>query len=195
MVAFIQLLKILFPFLKEWLFDKKTFKAWLKRNFATLFMLILLLLMFYTLERMLQHVMFVKKQYSELKTANNDLLRQRKWLSQRYEAQSKIAKTLMDENRNYQSKVSKYEHWMAACGMNYLLEEVEMPTCSNGRSVTNSSSSRPTSTTRPPASRPTRRPPRTTRTPQSTDNPDRKPTSPNSKETQTRIRELWGQKQ
>lgn len=184
MVAFVSLLKILFPFLKEWFFDKKTFKNWFRKNFGVIIMTILVLLMFYAFQKMLTHVIYVKQQYHTLAESNARLVRQNKWLVKRTDDQNKRIVALTEQNAASQVKILKYEHWMAACGMNYLQEEITMPVCTNerrsstpARRPAQSSSNRNTGrSTRPGINKP-----RTTT-----------PSTTNPKQTQNHIRELWG---
>lgn len=178
------------PFIREWLFKSKSFKAWLKRHASQLFYFALICVMVFvcyhlflaaTHAHTLRNAEAVKR--AEVEKKYNDLLQSTQAERDDEAKQRSAILALTDQNQQQAVVIVTYQRWMQACGMDYSqLNANPAPTC------------RVTITTRP-----TYRPPSTGASAQIVPKPKKKKSTPQPPRTEEprsdltkQVQELWG---
>lgn len=168
------LFRYIWPFIKEWFFDKRTIINWFKKNYVVFCLLLAVVFQGYLTWKMLLHTIAVKAQATTIQAEYKKVQDELTWRRQRMTTLSAQIKTTLDEREALRDKINTYEHWMSACGMNFNAPETEMPTCTNGRSSATSTSASSRSST---GSKPRRKPSK----------------SSNNSELADRVKQIWGQ--
>lgn len=121
--------RYLWPFIKEWFFDKRTILNWLRKNYIPFIMTIVILVLGFMNFKMLMYSVDIKDRASAV-------LDEHEKLTEKYEDQTKRAgdlmvsvKNLTDSNEVLLEKIDRYERWMSACGMDYTVEPPTVPRC------------------------------------------------------------------
>lgn len=134
------ILRYLWPFMKEWFFDKRTVVNWLKKHWVLLSFTILVVVLGYSNFKITMYVINLKQQTMETQERNDTL-------QTLYRDQTKRAGLLIVEVKRLEKelalsntalegaedKIKLYEHWMESCGMNHNAPAETMPKCTSAQ--------------------------------------------------------------
>lgn len=130
------ILRYLWPFMKEWFFDKRTVVNWLKKHWVLLSFTILVTVLGYSnfkitmyVINLKQHVMDTQERNDTLQTLYRDQTKRAGLLIvevKRLEKELELKNTALE---GLEDKVKLYEHWMESCGMNHNAPAETMPKC------------------------------------------------------------------
>ena len=136
MELIVTILKSLWPFLKESMFEGLTFGEWIKRNKAACMWLAMLIIMLLISINMGTRIIRLSAHITELNTKSAKLVKERDGLKARSDQYSveltklkQDLQALQEAREEQDARIQLYVEWMENCGINHEYEGEGFPAC------------------------------------------------------------------